>query len=86
MKTCSFRNAQPSLYNHNGIFCIDSPQAHYEMTPCRTVSCRFCFPISDIITQARQDNPVVQFSSAQKYRFVNGYEVILNGPVVCAHQ
>lgn len=83
MKTCAFRYAQPSLYHHQGIFSIDPPQAHYGLIPCESITCRFCFPITDIHTHARQNQAVVQFSSGQKYRFVNGYEVILNCPAVC---
>ncbi|CAF1431374.1 unnamed protein product [Adineta steineri] len=83
MKTCSFRNAKPSLYNHHGIFCIDEPKALYGLEPCEQVTCRFCFPIQDVLIRGRQNQPVVQFSSAQKHRFVNGYEAILNCPVTC---
>ena len=82
MKTCSFRNAQPSLYNHRGIFSITEPQAFYGLEPCAQVTCRFCFPIKDIFIRGRQNQPVVQFLSAQKHRFINGYEAILNCPAV----
>ena len=83
MKTCAFRHAQPSLYHHQGIFSIGPPQAHYGMIPCASITCRFCFPITDIHVHARQNQAVVQFSSGQKYHFVNGYEAILNCPAVC---
>ncbi|CAF4322174.1 unnamed protein product, partial [Adineta steineri] len=83
MKTCSFRNAQPSLYNHHGIFSIHEPKAFYGLKSCEQVTCRFCFPITDILTRGRQSQPVVIFSSAQKHRFVNGYEAILNCPASC---
>ena len=82
MKTCSFRDALPSLYNGRGIFCVHPPQAYYGMTPCQHVSCRFCFPNLDISIRVRQQQPVVQFTSAQTHRFVNGYEAILNAPAV----
>ena len=82
MKTCSLRDAQPSLYKHYGIFSLDPPEAHYGMTPCENIACRFCFPIKDVLACGRQNQPVVQFSTAQKHRFVNGYEVILNCPTV----
>ena len=82
MKTCAFRDALPALYNHRGIFCVHPPQAHYGMTPCQGVSCRFCFPNPDISIGVRQQQPVVQFTSAQTHRFVNGYEAILNAPAV----
>lgn len=82
MKTCSFRDAQPSLYKHHGIFCINEPQAHYSLEPCKLVTCRFCHPIKDIIMQGRQGQSVVRFSSPQNHRFVDGYESILNCPVV----
>ncbi|CAF1358586.1 unnamed protein product [Adineta steineri] len=83
MKTCSFRNAQPTLHNQHGIFPVDEPKAFYGLEPCKQVTCRFCFPIKDIFIRGRQNQPVVQFSSAQKHRFVNGYEAILNCPVTC---
>ncbi|CAF1435936.1 unnamed protein product [Adineta steineri] len=83
MKTCCFRNAKPTLYNHHGIFSIDEPKALYGLKPCEQVTCRFCFPIKDVIIRGRQSQPVVQFSSAQKHRFVNGYEAILNCPTTC---
>lgn len=83
MKTCSFRDALPSLYNHRGIFCVHPPQAYYGMTICRMPACRLCYPKEEIIIGARQGQPVVQFSSGQTHRFVNGYEAILNAPAVC---
>ncbi|CAF1451534.1 unnamed protein product [Adineta steineri] len=86
MKTCSFRNAQPSLYNHHGIFSIDEPKAVYGLEPCEQVTCRFCFPVKDVLIRGRQNQSVVQFSSAQKHRFVNGYEAILNCPTTCTRK
>ncbi|CAF1557995.1 unnamed protein product, partial [Adineta steineri] len=83
IKTCCFRNAQPSLYNHRGIFSMDEPKALYGLEPCEQVTCRFCFPIKDVFIRGRQNQPVVRFSSAQKHRFVNGYEAILNCPTTC---
>ena len=83
MKTCTFRDAQPSLYNHRGIFCLDPPQAQYGMTPYQHVTGRLCFPITDHITHTRQEAPIIRFSTAQKHQFVNGYEAILNCLVVC---
>ena len=52
------------------------------MTPCENVTCRFCFPITEVLTRGRQNRSVIQFSAAQKHRFVNGYEAILKCPVV----
>ncbi|CAF3988222.1 unnamed protein product, partial [Adineta steineri] len=86
MKTCSFRNAQPSLYNRYGIFSIDESKALYGLEPCEQVTCRFCFPIKDVLVRGRQNQAVVQFLSAQKHRFVNGYEAILNCPATCTRK
>ena len=82
MKTCSFRNSLLLLYNHRGIFCVHPPQAYYGLTTCRMASCGLCYPNTEMMISARQEQPVVQFSSAQTHRFVNGYEAILNAPAV----
>ncbi|CAF1535186.1 unnamed protein product [Adineta ricciae] len=83
MKTCSFRNAQPSSYEHRGIFCINEPRSFYGLQPCELVTCRFCYPIKEVLMHGRQNQPVVQFSSAHTHRFLNGYETILNCPASC---
>ncbi len=91
MKTCSFRGARPYLpqqYHHyHGLFCYDEPQIRYGMTSCQQRTCHFCFPLPEIMTirvrqQQQQYEAVVPFLLAQKHRFVNGYEAILNCPTV----
>lgn len=76
MKTCNFRGARPLPSPHHGLFLHGEPQIRYGMVQCRQRSCRFCFPT---LSMAK---PVVQFTSAQKHRFINGYEAILNCPTV----
>ena len=68
MKTCSFRGARPrSLIE--GLFCQETPECRYTVKPC--TQCALCVPIR------------LRFNSYQRYRFVNGYESILNCPAVC---
>ncbi len=87
MKTCSFRGARPlsSSSSKHGLFCLEEPQVRYGMTSCHQHRCQFCFPSTQITTvrlRQQQYEPVVQFSSTQKHRFVSGYEAILNCPTV----
>jgi hypothetical protein len=85
MKTCSFRGARPNLSHHQGLFCLNEPEIRYGMTSCHQHTCQFCFPSKAITTvrlRQQQYEPVVRFSSAQKHRFVSGYEAILNCPTV----
>ena len=85
MKTCSFRGARTDYRRQPGLFCRDAPQAQYGMIQCQQRTCHFCFPLQDIqAVRLRQQTyvSVVKFSSAQKHRFLNGYEAILNCPTV----
>ena len=89
MKTCSFRGARPdrSIQQHHGLFCYHEPKACYGMIQCRRRTCHFCFPLKEItkirrLQQSQNFEPVVQFLSIQKHRFVSGYEAILNCPTV----
>ncbi|CAF1403722.1 unnamed protein product [Adineta steineri] len=43
----------------------------------------FYLQIDDVLIRGRQNQPVVQFLSAQKHRFINDYETILNCPATC---
>lgn len=90
MKTCHFRGARPPLAPRpTGLFCLDEPQVRYGMVPCNRRSCTFCYPRAEIRQSRHRPNhpddyeSVVQFSTAQKHRFVNGYEAILNCPTSC---
>ena len=76
-KTCSFRDAPPLLYNYRGIFFHHPSQADHGLTTCRMGSCRLCYPNTEIMIGARQEQRVVPFSSAQTHRFIKGYEAIL---------
>ena len=68
MKTCSFRGARPrSLIE--GLFCQETPECRYTVKPC--THCSMCVPSR------------LRFNSYQRYRFVNGYESILNCPALC---
>lgn len=77
MKTCNFRGARPLPSPHHGLFLQDEPQIRYGMIQCRQRSCRFCFPSIPMV------QPVVNFTSTQKHRFISGYEAILNCPTSC---
>ncbi|CAF1589895.1 unnamed protein product, partial [Adineta steineri] len=77
MKTCSFRQAQPRKKSE-GIFCTTTPECRYVMTPCH--SCSLCCSLNQA-NNRRQHS--VTFNLYQKYRFVNGYESILNCPASC---
>lgn len=83
MKTCSYNGAQPCLVEGNraeGIFARQSPRARHSFLPCRRAQCRCCGERRDLTGRFE---PAVQFSSAHAYRFLNGYEVILNCPATC---
>lgn len=86
MKTCSFRGAQPNRSSHQqGLFSVNEPEIRYGMVACRHHTCPFCFPSKKLLNiriRQQQYEPVVQFSAAQKHRFINGYEAILNCPTV----
>jgi hypothetical protein len=77
MKTCSFRNALPRSEDE-GLFCIDEPDSRYGLSPCN--NCSLCVPLSDV---TRRQHPTIRFGPSQKFRFVNGYQTILNCPANC---
>lgn len=72
MKTCAFRFARPRTMEE-GLFCLKTPEARYDLTACG--NCGLCYP--------RSRKSVVQFNQAHRYRFLNGYEAILNCSAVC---
>ena len=55
-----------------GLFCLQEPEARYDLTACG--NCGLCYP--------RGRRSPVQFNDAHRYRFLNGYEAILNCSVV----
>jgi hypothetical protein len=77
MKTCSFRNAKPRS-TKEGLFCIDEPDIRYSVSACN--NCSLCRPSNDI---TRQHKTTLRVDSKQPYRFVNGYQTILNCPANC---
>ena len=82
MKTCSFRGADPSRFNNEGLFCgNDAPQPSYDLLPCGQESCSCCFPAN----QSNKSQPwlVVDFQSSSMHQFLNGYTTYLNCPAVC---
>ena len=82
METCSFRGADPSAFNSEGLFCEnDAPQPRYDLHPCGSESCSCCFPIN----QSTKSQPwlVVDFDSSSMHQFLNGYTTYLNCPAVC---
>jgi hypothetical protein len=76
MKTCSFRNVQPGGPNKY-LFCRTDPEGRHEMIACG--NCGLCYPKYDV---AKRGQPSVLFGPAQRHRFVNQYETILNCPSV----
>jgi hypothetical protein len=83
MKTCSYRGAQPRFidtnYRTEGIFCIDPPESRYGLLPCTREHCRYCLENRHLT--GRPESTVVYYTS-HYYRFLNGYQVILNCPAV----
>jgi hypothetical protein len=77
MKTCSFRGAQPRVHNE-GVFCNEEPVIRFGLSPCN--NCPLCVPHYDI---TRRQQPTIRFGPCQKYRFINGYQTILNCPADC---
>ena len=73
MKTCSFRYARPRTL-HEGLFCIQEPEARYELAACG--NCGLCYPKYDRTYRTRKS--IVEFSQAHRHIFVNGYQSILN--------
>ena len=73
MKTCSFRYARPRTL-HEGLFCIQEPEARYELAACG--NCGLCYPKYDRTYRTRK--AIVEFSQAHRHIFVNGYQSILN--------
>jgi hypothetical protein len=76
MKTCSFRSAK-SRSADEGLFCIDEPDSRYGLLPCN--NCSLCVPSPDLA--CRQPN--VRSGPHQTFRFMNGYETILNCSANC---
>ena len=79
MKTCSFRQAKPRSFDE-GLFCIDEPDMQYNLTACD--NCPLCVPPYDNSRQ-QQQTTFIQFGPNQTYRFLNGYQTILNCPAYC---
>jgi hypothetical protein len=79
MKTFSDRNIQPSSMN-KGLFCMIEPELRFVMKPCGHQKCGVC-TLTDHIT--RRTQPSVDFETNGMYHFLNGYETILNAPVIC---
>lgn len=76
MKTCSFRDAQPTATNRY-LFCETNPEAGYGLTECG--NCCLCHPKYDV---KKRGQSVINFGPGQRHHFVNGYEAILNCPCV----
>lgn len=78
MKTCSFRFARPRTLQE-GLFCLSEPEARYDLTACG--NCAICCPKYSMKYRAQPS--IIDFSPGHRHRFVNGYEVILNGSASC---
>jgi len=81
MKTCTFRGTQLRSIGE-GLFCINEPEAKYGFLPCN--NCRLCLPSSSYISRRQQ--PLIQFNPSHKFRFLNGYQTILNCSADCQTQ
>ena len=87
MKTCIFRGARPTpSVQRFGLFAREEPKIQYGIVACERHSCRLCFPLPNITAIRHNEQTeyerVLKFSPAQKHRFINGYEAILNCPTV----
>ena len=83
MKTCSFRQAQP--IQPDNIFCLNEPEIRYCITPCQKLSCSCCYPLFPRIlpnAAGQLPLPMIEFNTKKIHKFVNGYQAILNCPVV----
>ena len=76
MKTCSFRDAQPTASNRY-LFCQTDPEAQYSMSACG--NCGLCYPKYDVVKRGQQ---VIQFDATHSHHFANKYQTILNCPCV----
>ena len=79
LKTCSFNNVQPRLFDNRfreGLFCIDTPEPRFSITPCDSKYCLCCHPSDP------KQKLAIPFSLPHIHRFVNQYEAILNCPAV----
>ena len=88
LKTCSFNGVQPRLCDNRfreGLFCIDTPEARFTITPCNHKYCLCCHspcPRRSATTGYPEQTLAVPFSFPHIHRFVNQYEAILNCPAV----
>jgi hypothetical protein len=76
MKTCAFRQAQ-AIQQH--IFCLNQPQIRYGLTSCKQQSCPYCYSSTE---EKHHHFTAIEFRSNQIHQFINGYQAILNCPVV----
>ena len=76
MKTCSFRDVQPTNRNKY-LFCVTNPEVRHIMSSCG--NCGLCYPKYDI---KKRGQPSVDFGKTYRHRFLNKYETILNCPCV----
>ncbi|CAF1399429.1 unnamed protein product [Adineta steineri] len=87
LKTCSFNGVRPRQSknrNHEGLFCLDIPEARFAMKPCNKAYCHCCHspcPRHNLINT--KQTKAIQFSTPHIHRFVNQYEAILNCPATC---
>lgn len=86
LKTCSFNNVQPRVYDHQreGLFSLALPEARFAIRPCNSRYCQCCHPPCQrrSTTDEPEHHQTVPFSIPHVHKFVNGYEAILNCPAV----
>lgn len=86
LKTCSFHGVTPRLFDNRfreGLFCLDTPEARFVITPCDKQRCLCCHsPCPRLDSLDSEQTSVIPFSIPHIHRFVNQYEAILNCPAV----
>ena len=76
-KTCQFREAKVI---EEKIFCSKVPEVHYSIAACNKPNCSCCQPLH--LRLHSEQMKAVQFDVKKRFRFVSGYQAILNCPAV----
>jgi hypothetical protein len=79
MKTFASRHVRPSMANPH-LFCQLEPELRFSMQPCNSFQCEVCTWSNQVTERSR---PCINFAHSSKFRFLNGYETILNAPATC---
>ena len=81
MKTFHHRNVQPTDINKD-LFCIVEPELRFMFKSCQYPNCDICKCTKHITHRPQM---TVQFEETTNglFRFINGYQAILNAPATC---